>query len=203
MVRIRSGQERWARSPMGKRFSAGETPLPLCRFTPSWARHWAGKSRHNPACLPVFGLVDRGLISRGTAPGRGPYGKKTDCFLRSVRSVVDLRSAWAYGARMGTSAVSGRSAASGSADPRSSPAASAASGPESTQAHFQRLLPRLDLSVRAGFFLGAPHPANSLGASCRIRLRTDSCRIWLERQTASLLGATTGYTGRRPPAQRR
>ena len=53
--------------------------------------------------MPGFGLFDRGLISLGTAPERGPYGKKPECFLRSVRSVVDLR--WPGGP---SSVVSGR-----------------------------------------------------------------------------------------------
>ena len=62
--------------------------------TSLWARYWAGESRQIPECsagkvrqivrptrekygkMPGFGPFERGLISRGTAPGRGPYGKK-------------------------------------------------------------------------------------------------------------------------------
>jgi hypothetical protein len=37
---------------------------------------------------------------------------------------------------------------------------------ESTQAHFQTLLPRLDLLIRAGFFVG-PYPTGTVGSYCR------------------------------------
>jgi hypothetical protein len=37
---------------------------------------------------------------------------------------------------------------------------------ESTQAHFQRLLPRLDLLARAGFFVG-PCPTGTVDSYCR------------------------------------
>ena len=103
----------------------------------------------------------------GKLPGFGPF----DRGLISVRSVVDLRSACG----------------------RSSVVSSRWRGfrLESTQAHFQRLLARLDLLVRAGFFVG-PHSTNAVRSYWRFGVENPGSA------SPEVLELTFSENGKRP-----